>query len=275
VAKSLPPSLSSIKSEFRELCDELGGPADIGVAIDNRYMEHCCQEFPLERLLPILLLFQSDEIIARRHWPWAAFAADQYVFEKKERAKYSDEPTPKEVVELLQQIRQAARELSSGLLQLQTFSNRLFDPSAPTRRAHLAWLDEFISQAIAGKLSDDLDENAGTLAINHFKKLEFLKQLLAIQRAAKAAMPRIDKSLLQRERSQSDPALPNLVYRCSLIWKSMTGRKPSAEKVHRSIRHKGPSEPDFVVFIRKLANAAGHRLPSRHQVFTSLQKMRP
>ena len=27
---SLPPSLSSIKSEFRKLCDETGGPADIG-----------------------------------------------------------------------------------------------------------------------------------------------------------------------------------------------------------------------------------------------------
>jgi len=86
------PSLSAVKSDFKKLCDELGGPADIGVTVDPHYMELCCQAPSIDLVLPNLIRFQPDEVMARRHWPWAAVAIDQYAFEKSERRKYADEP---------------------------------------------------------------------------------------------------------------------------------------------------------------------------------------
>ena len=273
--RQFPLSLSSISSDFKKLCDEAGGPADIGVSINKKYMEGCCRDYRSSLLLPILLRFQKDETKARRHWPWAAYAISNYVFEKSERAKYTDEPRPEEIVELLGQIRQAARDLSSGLSQLQTISYRLPDPGAPHRRAHLAWLDEFVSQVLAGRPSNDVNEDTNQLLVNHFKKLELIGQLSDIEVAAKAAESRVDKSLLDRERTQSDPALPNFVFRCGGIWKSLTGRRPSAEKIHPKLEQNGSTDPDFVIFIQELAKSGGLALPSRHQVFTSLRKTHP
>ena len=273
--QQLPPSLSSVPSEFKKLCDEVGGPADIGITINKNYMEHCCRDYPASLLLPTLLRFQKDETIARRHWPWAAFAISHYVFQKSELAKYSDEPKPQEIIDLLGQITQAAHDLSSGLSRLQALSYRLSDPSTIHRRAHLAWLNEFISQAIAGQLTSDMNEDRDQLAVNHFKKLELIKQLSVIELAAKAATHRVDKSLLERERSQSDPALTDFVFRCGEIWKSLTGRIPSAEKIHPKIERDGPTEPDFVIFLQDLTQSAGIATrPSRHQVLTSLRKLR-
>jgi hypothetical protein len=105
-----------------------------------------------------------------------------------------------------------------------------------------------------------------------FKTITLLKQLADLEAVTKAAMHRVDKSLLERERGQSDQALPRFVFRCSRVWKSLTGRKPSAEKVHRKIQ---PSEPDFLIFVQELAKSAGFAPPSRHQVATSLRKIHP
>src|SRR6266702_8441381 len=143
-----PLSLSSAKSDLEKLCDELGGPADLGMPVAEHYMEVCCQDHSIGSVLPYLTRFQPDELVARRHWPWAAVAMDQYAFEKSERGKYADEPSPMQIVEIMGQIKKAAADLGSGIDQLQTLSSRLNDPGAPLRRAHLAWLDAFISQAI-------------------------------------------------------------------------------------------------------------------------------
>jgi hypothetical protein len=130
-----PPSLARAESEFKKLCNEPGGPADIGVTVDKNDMEVYCREYPVGLLLPILLRFQRNEAVARRHWPWAAFAITQYAFERSERAKYTDEPKPKEILEILGQIKHAARDLGSGLSRLQALSYRLTDPAAPVLKA--------------------------------------------------------------------------------------------------------------------------------------------
>ena len=155
--RPFPPSLARVGSDYKKLCDELGGPADIGVTVDPQYMEICCQEHPADSLLPLLLRFQKDQSVARRHWPWVAFAISQYAFERSERTEYTDEPKPEEILEILEQIRQSARDLGSGLSRLQALSARLTDPAAPLRRAHLAWLNALISAAIAGRISNDVN----------------------------------------------------------------------------------------------------------------------
>ena len=272
LGRPFPPSLARVGSDYKKLCDELGGPADIGVTVDPQYMELCCQEHPADSLLPILLRFQKNEAVARRHWPWAAFAISQYAFERSERAEYTDEPKPEEILEILKQIIQSARDLGSGLSRLQALSVRLTDPAAPLRRAHLAWLNALISAAIAGRISNDVNEDDGQELVDDSKKMRLLRQLADVEVAANVAREHVDKSLLNRERSQSDPALPNFIFRCGGIWNSLTGRKPSAAKVHRKIQ---PSEPDFLIFVQELAKSAGFDPPSRDQVATSLRKFRP
>src|SRR5262249_27219416 len=143
--------------------------------------------------------FAKNENSARRHWPWAAMAIGLYKSETDNWAKYADEPSPKQIRELLAQIERGARDLRSGFTNLQEFSNRLPDPSSP-----------------------------------------------------KLAAKRFDAGLLERERSQSNRALPSFVFRCGTTWKSMTGRKPSANRVARKRRaNRAPNaNPDFVIFVR-------------------------
>lgn len=261
------PSLSHITSEYDKLRDELGGPADIGVKVKHHALAIYCREYRSGLIVPILLAYTKDETAARRHWPWAAFAISQFVFETKEREKYTDEPSPKEIIELLDQIRQAAHDLASGLAKLQTLSFRLNDPSAPHRRGHLAWLDTLISQAIAGRISNDVIEDAEELLAIDSNKMTFLMRLPDIEVAAKIAQKRIDKTLLGRERSQTDPALPNFVLRCGKIWMSLTGRKPSANKI-------AGGDPHFVVFLKELAKIGPAPIPSRAKVAISIRNVR-
>jgi hypothetical protein len=143
----LPPR---IRTEYDCLCEDVDGPADIGVVGISKYdLASYCSTYPTQRVLPVLIQYTPDKTLARKHWPWAAFAIGQYDFETKELTTYSDEPTPEEVEHLLSQIEKSSRDLNSGLCRLQVLSNRLRDPTAPHRRGHLGWLDAYISQAAA------------------------------------------------------------------------------------------------------------------------------
>jgi len=262
--RKLPPRWP--KSEYDKLCDELGGPADIGFALKTLDFRSYCGEYPLGKVLPILLRF-ANENSARRHWPWAAMAIGLYKFESNEWKKYADEPSPKQIRELLVQIERGARDLRSGLADLEELSNRLPDPSSPLRRPHLAWLDEFIWQKIAGQISKEVSTDEATTLNVLTKKPAFFKDLVRAEAAAKLAAKRTDAGLLERERSQSNRALQSFVFRCDTIWKSMTGRTPTANRVVKAY-------PDFVIFVRTLAKVGNAPVPSRDQVLTSLRNTR-
>ena len=256
-----------IRSEFDRLCDELGGPADIGAAIGSRRirLSMYCTEYSSHRVLPVLLQYQSDESLARRHWPWAAFAISQFVWERQERKEYTDEPTPVELKELLSQIKQAAHDLLSKLSGLETLALRLRDPADPLHRGHIAWLDAIVSQAAAGHIGNEVNEAGEDVLAIHSGKIAFLKRLVDIEVAVKIAMDRFDRTLLKRKRGQSEPALPNFIFRCGVIWKNLTGRNPSANKVARG-------DPHFVAFIQGLAKLGQVCEPTRNQVATCLGK---
>ena len=201
-----PPSfisLSSIKSEYRRLCDELGGPIEgLGPDVPRSTFERCCSEYSSDRILPVLLQFKDDKDYARRHWPHAAFALNQYVFEIKERNSYADdEPTPQQVADLLKQIARSASSLMADLCRLQTLAERLNDLTAPDRRGHLGWLDAFVSQAAAGLVSNEVNEEAGHLNIVVSDKLAFLERLAEVQAAAETAATRyVDNTLLTEKK---------------------------------------------------------------------------
>jgi hypothetical protein len=255
------------KPEFDKLCAEHGGPADFGVTVETNTFRRCCREYPLGRVLPILTRFTEDEISARRHWPWTAFAVDQYTFEIKERAKYKDELKPKEIRDLLAQIKRAAHDLISALATLQNRAFRLHEHSAPLLRGHLKWLNYFISQVLAGHISNEVAQDFLTVDL---QKLDFIKRLAQVEAAATVASKRVDKDLLKRRRGQSNPALRNFVSRSGKIWTSMTGRKPSTRRVERI----DGDDPKFVIFVKELAKIGNAAEPSRKEIEIALRNLR-
>jgi hypothetical protein len=304
--RSPPPQSASQwprfpKSQYDKLCEELGGPADIGVKIDHSALRRYCNEFPPNLLLPILKRFAKNEISARRHWPWAATAIALYKFEIAEREKYGDEPSPDEISKLVEQIRRSSHDLHSGLVELQTLAFRLHEHSAPKLRGHLKWLNSFILRVLnplsdelredlSGKAAEDLlDEmkDVGEVKVElsheiendgfveaHLKGSELIKDLARIEAASTTAAQHIDLNSLKRSRPQTKPVLPTFVMRCGQIWTSMTGRKPSANKVHPKTHSKRGSNPKFVGFVRALARVAIIPVPSRKEVETALRKIR-
>jgi hypothetical protein len=266
------PSLSSGRSEYQKLCDELGGPVE-GIApnLQRSTFERHCGKYGSNGILPLLLRYKNDVDTARRHWPYAAVAIGQYVFEIKERSSYrDDEPQPSDIEDLLRNISQSARDLSAGLCRLQTLAERLKDPTAPFRRGHLGWLDAFISQAAAGIFANEVNESPEYRHLVDQLKMAFLKRLAEIEGTATRAIERTDRALLERERGPSNPALPKFVRRCGSIWTSLTGRNPTGEKL---VRKDGRSEdPDFVLFMQELARVAGAPEPKRNEVVLCLKQ---
>src|SRR5262249_5690511 len=98
-------------------------------------------------------------------------------------------------------------------------------------------------------------------------RLDFTKKLAILEATANQASKRVDRSLLERERGQGIPGLSNFVFRCGKIWENLTGRKPSANKVSRL---EGPEDPDFVVFVQRLAAVGQAPVPTRRQVEKTL-----
>jgi len=262
-------SLSSLKTEYDHLCQDLGGPADLGRSGLDSDLRRASGAYPPRLILPVLIEFKTDNVdLARRHWPWAALAIELFVFDQKERTRYADEPAPKDVKALLLEIAQSARDLNSGLNRLQNLSFRVKDPTAPHRRGHLGWLDTFISQGVVGNPSNDVTKNPGVLALLQDARSDFAKRLWTIEATATQASKRVDSSLLNRKRGQIVPGLSDFVVRCGQIWKSLTGRKPSANKVSRI---EGPKDPDFVAFVQKLAKVGQAPVPTQRQVEKSLR----
>jgi hypothetical protein len=263
------PNFPSFKTEYDRLCEDLGGPADLGRSGFENHLRRACGACPLRLILPVLIEFKPDGVdFARRHWPWAALALELFVRDQKERTKHADEPNPKDVEALLLEIAQSARALNAGLNRLQDLSYRVKEPTAPYRRGHLGWLDTFISQGVVGNPSNDVTENPGVLALLQDARSDFAKRLATIEATAIRASERVDRSLLDRERGQRIPGLSDFVFRCGEIWKNLTGRIPSAHKVSRL---EGPEDPDFVVFVGNLAEVGQTPVPTRRQVENSLR----
>jgi hypothetical protein len=126
--------------------------------------------------------------------------------ERNELQKPGATLTPAEVVELLDDIHRSAKKLVNRLGQLQEYSHSLADPAAPLRQPHLAYLDEFISQAAAGYLASEVNQDPQHMARVFFGKQSLMQRLIDIEVAACEAMKRADVGLLKRKRGQADPS---------------------------------------------------------------------
>jgi hypothetical protein len=269
--RSWPPSLNSVPTELDKLYED-GGPAKLASKPpDKRKFKSACDEYPLQRIAPLLRPFRKEEQAIRRHWPWTAFALSRYLFEIEERNKDFDERSPKEWKELLQAIAKGAHELATNLAEVQAAAHRLADPSAPLRRAHIAWFDELFARAAAGRADSAEADHDSQMAMNHFAKQAFLLLLADVERSAKSAVKNLDPSLLTRKRGQNNPALDHFVWLNAQMWESLTGRRASAHRLNSKDRE----DPDFVLFVSDLAKLGQAPSPSRREIETSLRNRRP
>ena len=266
-----PPSLNSVPTELDKLYED-GGPAKLGnEPLDKRKFKSACDEYPLQRIAPLLRPFCNEERAIRRHWPWTALALSRYLFEIKERNKYSDERSPKEWKELLQAIAKGAQKLATNLAEVEAASHRLADPAAPFRRGHIAWFDELFARAAAGRADNAEADDDSQIAINHFAKRAFLRLLVDVERSAESAIKILDPSLLTRTRGQNSPALDHFVWLNARMWKSLTGRRASAQRLNSNDRE----DPDFVLIVSDLAKLGQAPSPTRREIETSLRNRRP
>jgi hypothetical protein len=268
-AKSWPSF--SFRTDLDRVYLELGGPAPLRGRVDRNTFARCSKEFSWRKVEPTLRRFQKDQNFAKRHWPWVAFALSQYRFERNQLQRRGATLNPSEVVELLNDIRRSAKKLASSLGRLQEASYSVGDPAARSRKPHLAYLHQFISQAAAGHIAAEVNKSGEHMARVFFCQQSFLNRLIEVEVAAGEAAKRADKSLLKRKKGQADPALYNLVWRGAEIWSSLTGRVPSANRVNRGV---SGEEPDFVLFIQDLVRLAGGERPSRKVVEISLGNRR-
>ena len=270
--RSFPPSLNAVRSEFQILCDAHGGPVPLIAAADpnglQNALEHACSEFFFAKSWDAYRDWEPDKVIAMQHWPWVAFAASQYRFEREQKGQYSDEPTPTEIRNLVRSIAKGALTLGQNLVRLKDLSSRLGDMEAPDRRAHLAWLHEFIAQNILG-IRRDIDDSPEAMAASHFAVLDLYRRLICIEVAAGEADKRIMPELLRRPRMQGDRGLTRLVFRAKLIWKSLTGRTASVNKVTRA--GSADNRPDFTIFVSNIAKLACNHEPTLDEIETAFR----
>jgi hypothetical protein len=255
--RRFPPSLNAVKSEYKIFCDQYGSPITCDDRFANINFEHCCREFPRRMFEPMIKRWVTDPVHGIRHWPVMAYAG---AFRQQEFRKYGAEASPAHVRELLDEIRKSARRLTRALARIQEMSARLSDGTAPLAGPHLSWLDEIIAQAMAGELGADVNEQR--LAIVHFARKDFLARLVDVEVAAQHAQKHLDPKLLKRTRTSENRALRTLVAMAKPIWQSLTGRKPSVNKVA------GERKSDFVTFVQELAKIAGGPEPTFKQVQT-------
>jgi hypothetical protein len=262
-----PPSLNAVKSDFKKFCDQHGGPITCDDRFANIDFEYCCREFPRRMFEPTIDRWVTDPVHGIRHWPVMAYAASQYAFRQREFKKYGAEASYAHVQELLNEIRKSARRLSRALVQFQEMSARLSDGTAPLAGPHLSWLDEIIAQAMAGEIAADVNEQR--LAIVHFRRMDFLGRLTDLEVAARYAQKHLDSKLLRRARTSENRALRTLVAMARPVWRSLTGRKPSVNKVA------GEQRSDFVTFVQELARIAGGPDPTFKQVQSAFRVRTP
>jgi hypothetical protein len=267
-----PRELPSSKTEYQRFVEETGGPLEIDgfKNVTQSAYRSCCFEFPFRNFLPIIEKWPNTK--GRQLWPAMAHLASQYRWRLQQFEEIGKEPSPKEISELLSTIASAAELLRSSLVTLQKRSFQPSDGSAPLARQHLQWIDQFIAQAASGIVLQDVDQNPTVMAAAHLGRDSFLQNTMCVEAAATTAKSRLNEGLLKRpKRGPDNRALRALVTRAKPVWKSLTGRDPSVNKVHK----KDQEEPDFVLFIQELGDIAGGPRPSFKQVQTAFRRARP
>jgi hypothetical protein len=262
-----PPviSLNSIPSEFDILCRDHGGPLEIRPA-PRETLAWASRQFFFDQAWSTFREWEPDRTKAMRIWPWVAFAAELYRFERSEKVKYVDEPTPNDVKALLASIGKDANSLCDKLIKLETLAHRLDDREAPDRRRHISWLYELIAQNLLS-VRPYVDEAPAVTLAAHFAMRHFCLNLINVEVAASGAEQELSPKLLKRQRSQDDRGMGHLVARAAEIWHAMKGELPKRPQKGSGARP--DYKPPFARFVTNIARLACEREPSLDEIATA------
>jgi hypothetical protein len=270
VGRRFPKSLSSIKSQYDRLCETQGGPAEVE-GFERVNLEWSCKQYRVRLFQHLITRWQTDPASGIRHWPHMAFACGQYAYRQKEFGNGKGNLSLVQVRNMLSDIERSANKLAVAICRLQKESDQISDESSHAI-PHLQWLDQFISQAAAGYVAPNVNEDGLHLLIVFDGKMNFLKRVCEVQAAATEALNRFDPKLIKRPPGAVlNRALRTLVGMAKPIWRSLTGRKPSINKVHTK---DGDGTPDFVIFVQELARIGGGPVPSFKQVVSAFRRPR-
>jgi hypothetical protein len=270
VGRRLFKSLSRIKSGYDRLCETKGGPVEVQ-GFERVNFERSCDQYRVRLFQHLLTRWQTDAASGIRHWPHMAFACAQYAYRRKEFGKDKGNLSPAQVRKMLLDIERSANTFATAICRLQEASHQLSDGSSQAI-PHLQWLDQFISQAAAGYVAPNVNEDGLHMLAVFDGKMNFLKRVCEVQAAATEALNRFDPKLIKRPPGAVlNRALRTLVGMAKPIWKSLTGRKPSINKVHTK---DGDGTPDFVNFVQELARIGGGPVPTFKQIVIAFRPRR-
>lgn len=260
-----PPPIHPILSDFERLLGEevgvaLPAPGESLSVVSESQLAIACDEIPFRRVGDWLQVLGVESLKARSHWPWIARAACYYRYVRKQYASdagNSDlDMKPSEIRECLTRIERHANGLAEELCRLQAVGLLPRDPRQRWMREHQQGLFQFVAQAAAGIARRDLaDDHLAVLAGYN----SFVRSLAYVTVAAKEASERMEDNHLARKAGAQDKGLVGLVRDLKPLWKNMTGRKPSVNKIHR---RSGEECPDFVIFVQKTAMLVAEDEPS-------------
>ena len=195
---------------------------------------------------------------------------DKFAFECRAARSKSADRSPHGLQTLLLTIAKAAGELGIAISELRQSSFQPVDWAFPDHRNHLSWLSTFIEQAAAGRPRSNVEETDQNIAASWLGCSDFVKRLTFVVAAANEATRRVDRTMFKHSLPGYHSPQLKLVWMAAPIWKSLSGRPASANKVVRT----DGSDPDFVQFLAALAAIVKKPAPSRKQVQGMLKKIR-
>jgi hypothetical protein len=254
--KAPPRSIAGIKNATEQEILKIGGPVPL-CPFEVRSLVRAAERFTLLDVGPLLRHWSKDgDIWACRHWPWAAYACQQWLFQHSYRVTHQfPDMRPTDVKDALKRIAKNADTIVQDLALLQMSANNGLT-AAKDQPGHIGWLLTFIG------LSQDYDLSAvdalkvgfndAEVAASVFLQNGMAERLIRLGVSAEVAAKVANTSLLTRNKAGTDPMLPNFVLQLKAVWESLTDRTASVAKVHRT----NESRPDFVIFCQSLAELA-------------------
>ena len=262
---------------------ELGGLVPLW-DLDRRAVIRAAERFPLFQVEPAVARWakETDEVWARRHWPWVALASDQWLFQHRYRSGVTlPEYRPGDVKAAFARIAKNAEAIAQDLADLQMATNNTV-ASAQHQPGHVGWLltGVCLFQERDFSTADKAAEGftADEIATAMFAQIALTERLVRLSVAAGHFGEFADIDLLRRTKPGVDPVLPTYVGRLATIWESLSGRRASVGKVHRA----DDDRPVFVIFCQECASmalacageGAAPPLPSPDQVAAALAASR-
>jgi hypothetical protein len=262
----------SISPDFDLLVDEEGGPAAVFPGVQNDSLAMACRKVPFDRAESAFGGFDVDRSTARRYWPSVAWAVWLFERERRSASRAKElEIKPSQVRARLNRIAKCAAQLFDDLEAIEDQRVTFPRPGESEINEHAEALWRLLVEGTSVNLgpdgihSDADDRPSPQQLLMHYQSLKHYLAKLGI--AAQIAGGKLDEDRLRKTRGSVDPALPFLLRRLAVIWKSMTGAEPAVFKSES----KNGADSSFVRFVQSVAAMTEGKIPTYSQIETAFR----